>query len=147
MSILFNLRPRNRARIRAHIRATCRLSLGYVRKSTRPSAFTDLLPVSATLLRPRNQERIARRYPAPTFPRMPFIGRLCGEGGPPSRRQTTPIPTFPRLRSNLCGEGGPSSRRRWMRGYLCKSIFALSEQSICRKAARYLPQVAIDIRT
>ena len=25
------------------------------------------------------------RLRLPTFPRMPFIGRLCGEGGPPPR--------------------------------------------------------------
>ena len=51
--------------------------------------------------------------PIPTFPRMPFIGRLCGKGG-------------------------PSSRRRWMRGYSSKSIFAPKAQSICL-TARYLP--------
>ena len=132
--ILFTLRPRNRARIRAHIRATCRLSLGYVRKSTRPSAFTDLLPVSATLLRPRNQERIARRYSTPTFARSALPSFVEKGAAPPVRRLTTPhqpspacrlsagfvgkgdrrrgdqppTPTFPRLRSKV----GKGDRRR-----------------------------------
>ena len=52
-----------------------------------PARRSRLLPVSATLLRPRNQERIARRYSTPTFARSALPSfvekgdRRRGDGG------------------------------------------------------------------